>query len=179
MFIVAIILVALAVAGLGILFLVGGTNRSLVASAKVSERIRPVDLEAFHNLVDPAEEEYLRSRLNPSDYRKVRRRRILAAVEYVRAVSQNAAVLIAFGQVARQSRDPQIASAGRQMVEAAILLRLLSATVMFRLGAGYAFPNAQISLAAVEGRYQSLRNLAWQLGNLENPLTASRVASLL
>ena len=179
MVIVAFVLVVVAAVAFGLLIRAGRGNRALVAGGGVSLRIRPVDLEAFHNLVDRAEDDYLRCRLAAADYRKVRRQRILAAVEYVRAVSQNAAVLTAFGQVARQSTDARIALAGRQMAEAAILLRLLSASVMLRLWAGYAFPHAGISLATVEGRYRSLKDLAWQLGNLEDPLTASRLAGAL
>jgi hypothetical protein len=179
MVITAIILVLVAAAALGILFYAGRGHDSLTVRGRMPLQIRPVDLEAFHNLMDPAEDDYLRRQLNSEDYRKVRRKRILAALEYVRAVSQNAAVLTAFGQVARQSADARIATAGRQMVEAAILLRLLSTAVIFRLWTGYAFPRAEVSLGSVEGRYQSLKDLAWQLGNLENPLTASRLAGAL
>jgi hypothetical protein len=179
MVIAAIILVILAAAALGVLVYAGKGGRSMVVGADMPVRILPVDLEAFHNLMDSAEDDYLRGRLASVDYRKVRRKRILAAVEYLRAVSQNAAALTAFGQVARQSADPRIAAAGRQMVEAAILLRLLSTMVMLKLWTGYAFPSTGISLETVEGRYQSLKDLAWQLGNLENPLTASRIAGAL
>ena len=42
-----------------------------------SGQIEPIDVEAFRNLTDPAEDEYLRLRLPASEFRAVRRERLL------------------------------------------------------------------------------------------------------
>ena len=52
--------------------------------------IRPVDVEAFRNLINPAEDEYLRHRLPPSQFRIVRRERLRAMAAYVQLIASNA-----------------------------------------------------------------------------------------
>src|SRR2546425_9222969 len=48
----------------------------------------PIDLPAFLNLLDPAEEEFLRANLSPQVFRRIQRQRLLAAAEYVRCRSE-------------------------------------------------------------------------------------------
>src|SRR5262245_45952614 len=90
------------------------------------DQLRAVDIEAFRNLMDPNEEEYLRQRLPPTDFRKIQRERLQAAVEYVRCAAFNAGVLMQFGEMARRSSDPNAAQAAAKLIDNAIRLRTFS-----------------------------------------------------
>src|ERR1035441_6156961 len=75
----------------------------------------PIDLEAFENLTDPEEEQFLRANLAPTEFRGVQRSRIRAARLYVTALSENAGVLVTVGQSALSHADPQIAATGQEI----------------------------------------------------------------
>ena len=58
-----------------------------------------VDLAAFRNLVNPAEDEFLRCNLEVRDFRQVQRARARAAMWYIRSANQNADILLRLGEV--------------------------------------------------------------------------------
>ena len=90
-------------AALGLIFILGVTlSRSLQisAGAGLARQIKPIDIEAFRNLVDPAEDEYLRRRLPTPEFRLVRRKRLRAMAAYVQAARRNADILVRVGQAA-------------------------------------------------------------------------------
>lgn len=72
-----------------------------------AKHIRAVDVEAFRNLVDPDEEEFLRTNLPPAEFRRIQRERLRAAVEYVSCAAQNAAILLRVADAGRRSPIPQ------------------------------------------------------------------------
>ena len=128
-----LIFVALAILFL-LLYLEGGRNSSLQRLEDLAGRTRPVDLEAFRNLVDPAEEDFLHSNLSPRQFREVQRERMRAALEYVQNTAHNAAFLLRVGERGPQNADPRIAQAGRQLIDSALRLRayaLLSAAKLY------------------------------------------------
>ena len=49
-----------------LLYVEGGQNASVNRLEDLAGRTRPVDLEAFRNLVDPEEENFLRASLRPA-----------------------------------------------------------------------------------------------------------------
>ena len=75
----AIFIVIAAAIALAIILQIA-VSRSLETSrtAGLGVRIQPIDVEAFRNLVDGAEDDYLRLRLPPPQFRHVRRQRLLA-----------------------------------------------------------------------------------------------------
>ena len=95
--------------------------------------IRALDIEAFRNLIDPAEEAFLRGTLSPKEFRAVKRDRAWAALAYVRCAGKAAAAFARAGQAAQRSSDPQIAESGVQVAERALQLRLHS----FRAGIAF------------------------------------------
>src|ERR1700681_4769503 len=98
---IAIILVV--AAALALIFILSVTvARSLQISAgtALATQIQPIDVEAFRNLVDPAEDDYLRQRLPASEFRAVRRERLRAMAAYIQAANRNARVLVSMGQAA-------------------------------------------------------------------------------
>src|SRR5437764_12565544 len=120
--ILAIILVV--AAALALIFILSITvSRSLqVSNRSLAGAIQPLDLEAFRNLTDAAEDEYLRRRLRPADFRSVRRERLRAMAAYVQDAGRNATLFVRLGQSALPAIDPHTVEAPHQLVEPSLLL---------------------------------------------------------
>jgi hypothetical protein len=172
----AIILVIAAVLALGILLRLAVTQ-SLQAkkSANLALAIRPIDIEAFRNLIDPAEESYLRRRLPAARFRTVRRERLRAMAAYVHVASSNAAVLVRVGEAGLASADPQVAGAARQLVIDAVLLRRNTTVALVRIYLALAWPNSEFAAGRVVERYEQLSGAAMLLGRLQNPVVPVRL----
>lgn len=134
-----------------------------------AEHIRFVDVEAFRNLIDPQEEAYLRSRLHPADFRKIQRKRLSAAVEYISCAAHNAAVLLRVAEAARLSSDPKIAEMAEELVENAIRLRLYAFQAIPRLYVAMIVPLGQQSSVRVVDRYERMTRQIVMLG-LQYPM---------
>jgi hypothetical protein len=162
---ITIILVFVAL--LALLFLIwqakGRTSVSAVLE-NPAHHLRSVDVEAFRNLVDPGEEDYLRKRLAPGVFRKIRRERLLAAVEYVRGAAHNAAVLMRLAEAARRSQDVATAEAADKLVATAIQLRLYALQATVRLYLGIVVPGAHISSVCIADRYEQITRQVVMLG---------------
>jgi hypothetical protein len=106
-------LILVVAAALALIFILSITvSRSLqVSNTSLAGRLQPLDLEAFRNLTDAAEDEYLRRRLRPADFRGVRRERLRAVAAYVQVAGRNATLLVRIGQSALTANDPQTADA--------------------------------------------------------------------
>jgi hypothetical protein len=142
-------------------------------------RARPVDLEAFRNLIDPEEEEFLRAQLPRREFRAVQRERLRAALEYVHYTAHNAAVLLRLGEAAANSADHAIAVAGRRMIDSALRLRLYAVLCTVKLYIGVALPGARLSTGRLVESYQQLSGLASQLALMQHPARAARLSSIL
>lgn len=174
----AIILVIAAVVALGIILRLA-IARSLQAreSAGLGATICPVDIEAFRNLINPAEDDYLRRRLPPAQFRLVRRERLYAMAAYVHVVANNAGVLVRVGQVAVASGDPRIAGAAQQVVNDALLLRRNTTVALLRIYLALAWPNSGFAAMRVVDRYEQLSGAAMLLGRLQNPAVPVRLSA--
>jgi hypothetical protein len=174
-----VLVVAAAVALVSILRIT--VSRSLQVSsrggASVTGELQPIDIEAFRNLIDPAEDEYLRRRLPPAEFRSVRRERLRAVAVYVATSGRNAAVLIRIGQLALAANDAHTAEAARQMVNDALLLRRNAAFALLRIYLVLAWPGADLSAAPVLRGYERLNSSAMLLGRLQNPAAPMRIAA--
>ncbi len=140
-------------AALALVFILGVTvSRSLQISegASLAGKIQPIDVDAFRNLIDPAEDDYLRRRLPASEFRVVRRQRLRAMAAYVQTAGRNAAVLVIMGQNALTSADAQTAEAARRLVDNALL-----------------------------HGYLQLNGSAMLLGRLQNPAVPVRISATL
>ncbi len=168
--IITFILVALAFLALG--FTVWLTNgRAITAQVleNPTEHIRAVDLEAFRNLVDPDEEEFLRTNLPSSEFRRIQRERLRAAVEYVSCAAQNAAVLLRLADAGRRSPDPATAEAAEKLVQNALRLRLYALQAIPKLYLGMVLPGTRISAVGIAERYEQMTRLVVLLGCLQYP----------
>lgn len=136
-----------------------GWARKIVLEDPASQ-MQLVDVNAFRNLVDPNEEQYLRDHLPKSDFNRIQRERLRAAIEYAACASRNAAFLLRVGDAARSSLDPALADAGEKLVADALRLRLYAAHAIVRLYLGILFPGTRISLVSVAERYDNVLRMA-------------------
>ena len=176
----AIILVI--AAALSLVFTLGITlSRSLQVSkeAGLAGQIQPIDVEAFRNLIDPGEDDYLRRRLPASEFRWVRRQRLLAMAAYVQVAGRNAAVLVLLGQRVLHAGDAQTADAARRLVDNALLLRRNAAFALLRVYIAMAWPTSGLGAAPVLRSYEQLNGSAMLLGRLQNPAAPLRIAAML
>src|SRR5690349_10634557 len=144
----SLVVILVLLAFLAVVFLVRVARVRAAANRDVADltrQVRSVNVEAFRNLVDPAEEQFLRSHLPPPGFRKVQRQRLRAAAEYVHCASRNAALLARVGEAARLSPEPSVAEAGARLVETATQLRLFALPAMGRLYLGIVFPGLHVS----------------------------------
>ena len=168
--IIAIILVV--AAGLSLvlmLWVAKGRSSAISRVEELPRRIRRVDLHAFRVLVDPAETQFLRSKLPGADFRKIQRRRLRAAVQYIACAAQNAALLVRIGEAARRSPDPAVAEAGEKLVNAAIRLRIFSFRAMVKLHLEMILPSVGITSGDLAENYERLTSLVFLLGRLQRP----------
>jgi hypothetical protein len=119
-----------------------------------------LDLEAFHNLVDPAEEDYLRTRLSPEVFHTIQRKRMRAALEYVRRTAYNASILLRVGEAARQNANPEIAAAASELIQDALRLRI-NAKIATLILYGRIVLGARISAGRVIQTYDNLASWDW------------------
>ena len=174
--ILAIILVV--AAALALIFILSITvSRSLqVSNRSLAGAIQPLDLEAFRNLTDAAEDEYLRRRLRPADFRSVRRERLRAMAAYVQVAGRNATVLVRIGQSALTAGDSTTVEAARQLVEQALLLRRNATFALLRIYLALAWPNSDSDARPILHRYEQLNGSAMLLGRLQNPAVPLRIS---
>ena len=173
-----LIFVALAILLL-LLYLQGGHNFSVNRLEDLAGRTRPVDLEAFRNLIDPGEEDFLRANLLPRQFRAVQRERMRAALEYVQNSAHNAVFLLRMGEAATQSADPRMAQAGRQLVDTALRLRAYALLSGAKLYVRMLFPQRRLAFGKLADNYQHLSALAGQLALMQHPNQAGRLSALL
>ena len=108
--------------------------------AERAEQLIPVDLDAFENLIDLDEEQFLKFNLSPPEFRQVQRSRLRAARVYVAALSGNAGILVGMGQSARLNPNPETAAAGAEIIQRALQLKVWCLLAMFRLSVALVFP---------------------------------------
>jgi hypothetical protein len=175
----AIIIVIAAVLALATILSVAVTQ-SLQArrSTNLAVAIRPIDIEAFRNLIDPAEDDYLRRRLQPSQFRRVRRERLRAMAAYVEIAGRNASVLVRTGESALASGDVRVAGAAQQLVNDALLLRRNATMALARIYLALAWPNSGFAAVRVVDRYERLSGAAMLLGRLQNPAVPVRLSAM-
>jgi hypothetical protein len=175
----AILLVIAAAVSLGvILSLAVGQSLQVRRSGSLALSIRPIDVEAFRNLIDPAEDEYLRVRLRAAQFRVVRRERLHAMAAYVQVARGNSAVLVRIGEAALAAGDARVAEAAQQLVNDALLLRRNTTIALARIYLALAWPVSGFAAVRVVERYERLSGAAMLLGRLQNPAAAVRLSSL-
>ncbi len=156
-----------------------GHEARLAGLEDLQGRTEPVDLDAFRNLIDPQETEFLRRRLPPQTFRQLHRERTLAAADYVRCIAKNAAVLLQLGQVTRDNADPEIARTAQEMIRLALSVRMSAMSALVALHVQSVWPGAPFSSDEVFERYRRLTESAVLFTRLQRPAFSGRVAAML
>lgn len=173
------ILVAAGVGLAGFLFsMVRGNTAAKGTLEEVGTVTRPVDLQAFQNLVDPAEDEFLRAMLPPAVFRRVQRERLRAAIGYVERSAANAAVLLRIGEALAKD-EPAIAAIGREMVAAALRLRVYALLVITILHLRVWMPSVSAPVHEISTRYEELRSQFGRLARTRRPADAGHLLASL
>ena len=176
--ILTIVLVATAVLSLGVISRLAVTRKLQTReSAQLAGAIRPIDIEAFRNLINPAEDDYLRRRLPGPLFRRVRRERLRAMAAYIQVAASNAAVLVRVGEAALASGDPRVAPAAHELVNDALLLRRNATVALARIYLALAWPNSRFAAVRLVDRYEQLSGAAMLLGRLQNPAVPVRLSA--
>jgi len=138
---------------------------------------QPVDVAAFRNLIDPAEEDYLRERLSAREFRAIQRARLRATLEYVRCTACNAAILLRLGEASRRDNNPEVAAAARALVNNALRLRVSAMLAIVVLYGRVVMPGSRVSVGRVTDAYENLIQGLVRLARLQDPAHASRVSA--
>lgn len=163
---IVITLILVSLGGLSFLFRVA-KGRALFVPQGPAIGLQAVDLDAFRNLVDPGEREFLRGSLAPAEFRSVHRERIRAALEYISCAARNAAILLRLGEAARRSPETSVAEAGERLVDTALRLRLYAFHAMAKLYLALLLPGPVVSSDVIAENYENMTRLVVLLGCLK------------
>jgi hypothetical protein len=147
------------------------------ANANLAEEIEPIDVEAFRNLANPAEDEFLYRRLPAAEFRRVRRERLRAMSAYIQTAGRNATALIEIGQAALTSSHAPTAEAARELVEEALMLRRNAAFALLKIYVALAWPTSELAATPILHAYEQLNGSAMLLTRLQNPAAPVRIAA--
>jgi hypothetical protein len=164
-----IIIVALALAAPFLLVALRGQAAGSKVLDNPAAHIRSVDVDAFRNLVDPDEEEFLRSHLSPADFRRIQRERLRAAIEYVFCAAHNAAILLRLADDGRRSPDDATAEAAQKLADNALRLRLYALQAIPKLYLGMILPGSRVSPVGIAESYEQMTRQVVMLGCLQYP----------
>jgi len=175
-----VILFLLAILTLAVFLLrLPGNVRDQADESRLIQQLQPIDLDAFRNLIDPDEEQFLRANLPGPEFRAVQRERMRAAVEYVGGVSRNASILLRLGMDARRSAEPRVAEAGRHLVDNALRLRLYSLLAAGKLYSRIVLPGTTLEPVGIVNHYQEMSSWAALLGRLQHPESGALLSRVL
>jgi hypothetical protein len=167
----AIFVVALALLTFTLFFLALRSRRKHAAL----RGIQPLDLSAFHTLMDREDERFLRRRLSRSQFSHLKRARIGVTWSYLSRISDNSAAVLRMAGMARQDADPGVAEAASQVADLATQIRMQCMLAFTKLAAEYMFPSLQLTPAMVAATYESLQQNLSRLNAL-HPRNAMQTA---
>ena len=148
------------------------------ADASLAAKIQPIDVEAFRNLVDPAEDDYLRRRLSAFG---VSPRAAGAPARHGRLRTDCRTKCRspdhAWVKLLLAASDSDTAEAARQLVDNALLLRRNAVFALFRIYVALAWPNSGWRPLPFCDGYQQLNGSAMLLGRLQNPAVPVRISA--
>jgi hypothetical protein len=173
----AIILVAAAVVALAFVLRIAVSRKLQTSAVNLAQEIRPIDIEAFRNLVNPADDEFLRAHLTAGQFRAVRRARLWAMVAYVQEAGRNAGFLVRIGQTALATNDARAREAAQRLVNDALLLRRNATLAVVKIYMALAWPNAGLAAVRIVQGYEEMNGTAMLLGRLQNPAVPVRVSA--
>ena len=153
---VAVILLAVLVAAA---LRQGGQVKNM---ADLESRWQRVDMEAFLNLVDPAEERYLRQNLEGSAFRSIQRARVRVMWEYLGRLSFNAKLMMQAAQIVQHHSNGEQLQEATQLVASATRFRLLIFAADAYLAVRFLLPETSDPIRQLVTRYDALTQMFTQ-----------------
>lgn len=120
--------------------------------------ITEIDVIAFRNALSLEDNEVLRQRLSQAEYRRVKRARVRAVQEYVRAIAGNCAATIAVLRAKVPETNESVQSEISSLVNEALRIRLLCLGFWLALWLEFIFPNLEIRPMRISGGYERLHS---------------------
>ncbi|HEU5231854.1 MAG TPA: hypothetical protein VFU50_03260 [Terriglobales bacterium] len=118
-----------------------------------------IDVIAFRNVLSLEDNHVLRQHLSEGEYRQLKRARVRAAQEYVKAIAANCAATIGV----LRARVPENSPAQREVssvVNEALRIRLLCLGFWLALWVEFLLPNLEIRPIRIAGGYERLHSAA-------------------
>ncbi len=144
------------------------------------EQIKPVDLDAFLNLISSEQEDYLRKHLSVDSFRKLQRERARVVLKYVDRASENASILLRLGQATQRDPDPAVARQASELTDCAIQLRMDALRAKCRIYLVILLPGLPLSSPGFSQRYEHLLHTFSALGaQLQIPGRTTEVHAVL
>jgi hypothetical protein len=159
-----------AVVLLVLLLAVRARRKQLIDPQSAVQAIVPIDLEAFRNLIDKRQDQFLRKNLTGRDFRRVQRARYLAVTEYLWHVASNAGVILRLGEAARAAHEASVEKQGAELASAALSVRLYCMLALAQAYSGFLFPGVAVSVGTVADAYDHLTSRLWVIGRSWKPL---------
>lgn len=165
------VLIAISATVLLVLLLaVRARRKQRIDPQSAAKAIVPIDLEAFRNLIDKRQDQFLKKNLSGRDFHRVQRARYLAVTEYLWHVASNAGVILRLGEAARATREASVEKQGAELASAALAVRLYCILALVQAYGGYLFPGVAVSVGAVADSYDHLTSKLWVIGRSWKPL---------
>jgi hypothetical protein len=152
---------------------------ALVARSRLqfsgATELQSIDVDAFRNLADRRQSQFLRSRLPAAEFRRVQRMRLRALAAYMRVVGQNAVILIQIGQMALNTPGAEMQKAARQLIDEALLSRRNAGLALLRIYVCLLWPTRGFAASPLLEGYERLSGSAMLLSRLQNPAVTVRI----
>lgn len=123
-------------------------------------KLADVDVIAFRNVLSLEDNHVLRERLAEAEYRRLKRARVRAVQEYVKAIAGNCAVTVAALRAKTAEDNNAIQHKISSLVSEALRIRLLCLGFWIALWAEFLFPSLEIRPTQIAGGYEKLRSAA-------------------
>lgn len=136
-----------------------GRDRQIERLSDVQNLWQKVDIEAFMNLVDPAEERYLRRNLSTMEFNRIHRRRIRAMWEYLGRLAFNSRLMMQAGQMAQHESSGDRLREATQLVANASRMRMLIFAADIFLAVRFLLPEMQDPIGSLVANYDALTQL--------------------
>jgi len=165
--------VVIAVLALGLVFHLWRDSRFKYTNLnEVTAKLRPIDVDAFRNLIDEREEQFLRESLPWREFRSIHCERMLAAVDYIRGAAQNAGILIRLAEAATSDPDPTVVTAAQNLLDNATRVRLYAFQEIPRLYMSILLPGINHAPHSLAERYDKMTRQGTTLRCLRTPAPA-------
>ena len=178
MTILAVVMIVSAAAIASFYWALRGRNFDVSTVEQLKTLALPIDLAAFEVLTDPAEDAFLRERVSPKAYRRLKRLRVQAEIAYLMAIASNAAVILRWAEAAPVSAGKD-GEDRRILVREALSLRLLCLVALAKLRAELWFPGSTRKLGIVIADYRNLVAGVSKIIREYAPTEDARIRSLL